>query len=55
MRAAPPAWTNFRRETFEVKLQTALVGGTPEAFASFLLDETNRWVPLIRRLGLKSD
>ncbi len=43
------------RETFEVKLQTALVGGTPEAFASFLLDETNRWVPLIRRLGLKSD
>ena len=25
------------RETFEVKLQTALVGGTPEAFASFEL------------------
>lgn len=30
-----------------------MVGGTPEAFAAMLRTETERWVPLIRQLGIK--
>jgi tripartite-type tricarboxylate transporter receptor subunit TctC len=33
----------------------ALVGGTPEAFGALVHDETTRWAPVIRKLGLKID
>lgn len=43
------------RETLEVKLQSPLIGGTPEAFAQHLRNETARWVPLIKRLEIKTE
>jgi tripartite-type tricarboxylate transporter receptor subunit TctC len=33
----------------------ALVGGTPEAFGTLVRDESTRWAPVIRRIGLKID
>jgi tripartite-type tricarboxylate transporter receptor subunit TctC len=33
----------------------AMVGGTPEAFGALVHDETTRWAPVIRKLGLKID
>ncbi|HEY3583486.1 MAG TPA: tripartite tricarboxylate transporter substrate-binding protein, partial [Casimicrobiaceae bacterium] len=32
-----------------------LVGGTPEAFGSLIVDDTARWAPVIKKLGLKVD
>jgi len=32
-----------------------VAGGTPEAFASFMQSERNRWQPVIRRSGAKLD
>lgn len=32
-----------------------LIGGTPEAFAALIKGETERWAPVIRKLGLKTD
>ena len=32
-----------------------LVGGTPEAFGKLIVDDTARWAPVIRKLGLKVD
>ena len=43
------------RETIVVKLQSPLIGGTPEAYAQFLRAELARWVPLIKRVGIKPD
>ncbi len=43
------------RETIVVKLQSPLIGGTPEAYAQFLRAEMARWVPLIKRVGIKPD
>jgi tripartite-type tricarboxylate transporter receptor subunit TctC len=33
----------------------ALVGGTPEEFGALVKDETERWAPVIRKVGLKVD
>jgi tripartite-type tricarboxylate transporter receptor subunit TctC len=43
------------RETIEVKLQSPLIGGTAEDWGRFLQAETERWVPLIKRLGIKAE
>jgi tripartite-type tricarboxylate transporter receptor subunit TctC len=32
-----------------------LVGGTPEEFGKLIADDTARWAPVIRKLGLKTD
>jgi tripartite-type tricarboxylate transporter receptor subunit TctC len=32
-----------------------LVGGTPEEFGKLIADDTARWAPVIRKLGLKVD
>lgn len=32
-----------------------LVGGSPEEFAKLMASETERWVPVVRRLGLKAE
>jgi tripartite-type tricarboxylate transporter receptor subunit TctC len=32
-----------------------LVGGTPEAFGKLIADDTARWAPVIKKLGLKID
>jgi tripartite-type tricarboxylate transporter receptor subunit TctC len=32
-----------------------LVGGTPEAFGKLIVDDTARWAPVIKKLGLKVD
>ena len=32
-----------------------LVGGSPEDFAKLMASETERWVPVVRRLGLKAE
>jgi tripartite-type tricarboxylate transporter receptor subunit TctC len=32
-----------------------LVGGTPEAFGKLIADDTARWAPVIKKLGLKVD
>ncbi len=42
------------RQSFE-RLHVPPVGGTPEAFGNVIRAETERWVPLIRRLGLKAE
>lgn len=42
------------RQGFE-RLNVRPVGGTPETFGNLIRSETERWVPLIRRLGLKAD
>ncbi len=43
------------RETIVVKLQSPLIGGTPEAYAQFLRAELARWVPPIKSVGIKPD
>jgi tripartite-type tricarboxylate transporter receptor subunit TctC len=43
------------RETIEVRLNSPLAGGTAQDFARFLREETDRWVPLIRRLAIRAD
>lgn len=43
------------KEAIEVKLNTPLIGGSPESFARFLQTELDRWVPLIKRLGIKTE
>jgi len=42
------------RQAFE-RLNAPLVGGTPETFGALVRREGERWVPLIRRLGLKAE
>jgi tripartite-type tricarboxylate transporter receptor subunit TctC len=42
-------------ESLVNKMGSTLVGGTPEAFGAHLRRETERWVPLIRRLGIQAD
>jgi tripartite-type tricarboxylate transporter receptor subunit TctC len=42
------------RQGFE-RLNVRPVGGSPEVFGALIRSETERWVPLIRRLGLKAD
>lgn len=42
------------RQAFE-RLNVRPIGGTPETFGTLIRTETERWVPLIRRLGLKAD
>jgi tripartite-type tricarboxylate transporter receptor subunit TctC len=42
------------RQGFE-RLNVRPLGGTPETFGALIRAETDRWVPLIRRLGLKAD
>jgi tripartite-type tricarboxylate transporter receptor subunit TctC len=42
------------RQGFE-RLNVRPVGGPPETFGALIRAETERWVPLIRRLGLKAD
>ncbi|MBL8385715.1 MAG: tripartite tricarboxylate transporter substrate binding protein [Burkholderiales bacterium] len=43
------------RERLVDQMGNTLTGGTPEEFGAMLKAETERWVPLIRRLGLKAD
>jgi tripartite-type tricarboxylate transporter receptor subunit TctC len=43
------------REKLVVQLGSPLTGGTAEAFGAMLARETERWVPLIRKLDLKAD
>lgn len=42
------------RQSFE-RLNAPMVGGTPEAFGQLIRRENERWVPVIRRLGLKAE
>ena len=42
------------RQSFE-RLNVTPVGGTPDAFGQLIRQEGERWVPLIRRLGLKAE
>jgi tripartite-type tricarboxylate transporter receptor subunit TctC len=42
------------RQSFE-RMNVQPIGGTPEAFGNLIRAETDRWVPLIRRLGLKAE
>ena len=32
-----------------------LIGGTPEEFGALVKGETDRWAPVIRKVGLKID
>ncbi len=32
-----------------------LIGGTPEAFGALIKGETEKWAPVIKKLGLKVD
>lgn len=41
-------------QAFE-RLNVTPIGGAPEAFGQLIRAETDRWVPLIRRLGLKAE
>ena len=43
------------RERLVEQLGGNFAGGTPEEFGAMIRNETERWVPLIRRLGLKAD
>ncbi len=43
------------RERLVEQLGGNFAGGTPEEFGTMVRAETERWVPLIRRLGLKAD
>jgi tripartite-type tricarboxylate transporter receptor subunit TctC len=42
------------RQSFE-RLNAPIVGGTPEAFGQLIRRESERWVPVIRKLGLKAE
>ena len=42
------------KQGFE-RLNVPAIGGTPQAFTNLIRAETERWVPLIRRLGLKAE
>ena len=42
------------RQSFE-RMNVQPIGGAPEAFGNLIRAETDRWVPLIRRLGLKAE
>lgn len=42
-------------DRLEKKMGQMMVGGTPEAFGTVLKTETERWVPLIKRLGIRAD
>lgn len=42
------------RQAFE-RMNAPLVGGTPEALGALIRREGDRWVPLIRRLGLRAE
>ena len=42
------------RQSFE-RLHVQPIGGSADAFGSLIRGETDRWVPLIRRLGLKAE
>lgn len=37
------------------RMHVPLVGGPPEVFGNLIRSETERWVPLIKRLGLKAE
>ena len=43
------------RDKLVDQLGGSLTGGTPEEFGAMIKTETERWVPLIKRLGLKAD
>lgn len=43
------------RERLVTQMGGTLTGGTPQEFGNLIRAETERWVPLIRRLGLKAD
>ena len=43
------------RERLVEQLGGNFAGGTPEEFGAMVRTETERWVPLIKRLGLKAD
>ena len=43
------------RERLVEQLGGNFAGGTPEEFGAMIRSETERWVPLIRRLGLRAD
>ena len=43
------------RERLVEQLGGNFAGGTPEEFGAMIRSETERWVPLIRRLGLQAD
>ena len=43
------------RDRLVDQLGGTLAGGSPEEFGVLLKAETERWVPIIRRLGLKAD
>lgn len=43
------------RERLVDQMGNTLTGGSPEEFGAMIKTETERWVPLIRRLGLKAD
>lgn len=40
------------REKLEVQLGATLIGGSPEEFGRTLRTETDRWSPLVRKLGI---
>lgn len=42
------------KQSFE-QLRVRLVGGSPQVFGNLIRAETERWVPLIKKLGIKAD
>ena len=38
-----------------IRIDAGLIGGAPDAFAKLIHAETERWLTLIRRLGLKGE
>ncbi|MEY4861983.1 MAG: hypothetical protein RLZ51_78 [Pseudomonadota bacterium] len=42
------------KQSFE-QLRVRLVGGSPQIFGNLIRAETERWVPLIKKLGIKAD
>ena len=43
------------RDRLEVQLGATLVGGSPEEFGRTLRTETDRWSPLVRKLGITAE
>ena len=43
------------RETIEKVQFGEVVGGTPEAFGTFIRKEAERWTPVIRAAGIRAE
>jgi tripartite-type tricarboxylate transporter receptor subunit TctC len=43
------------RQAVEQVQAGEVVGGTPEQFAAFIREQTERWAPVIRAAGIKAE